>query len=305
MSRLNNLARIVLLIGITLSAIFFIERPCLAQVAPLTQSVAVPESVAHDHSIALTSSAPVPSEASEATLPDPPKPNSSGDDSDWHIDLSPYLWFPGVHGTIGALGRDISVHATPGDLLSNFRFGLMGAVEARKKRILLPLDLMWVRLGTSKGLPFPGLEAISADVKGGEFLLTPKIGYRVIDQEKIKVDALTGFRYWHFYESVAFVPTNTNLNFSKSQDWVDPLVGGRITGMLAPKVVVTIFGDVGGWGTGSQLEYQVGGAVGYKIKPRWTLQAGYRYLDMDYRNGTSIADLITSGALFGVTINLK
>src|ERR1700744_5176236 len=41
--------------------------------------------------------------------------------SDWHLTVVPYIWLPGVHGTIGANGHDVSVHATPGDLLSNFR----------------------------------------------------------------------------------------------------------------------------------------------------------------------------------------
>jgi hypothetical protein len=47
------------------------------------------------------------------------------------------------------------------------------------------------------------------------------------------------------------------------------------------------------------------GILGYKIKPTWTLQAGYRYLDVNYRSGGSIIDTATSGALLGVTIDLK
>lgn len=234
-----------------------------------------------------------------------PHPNSADDDSEWHFDVSPYIWLPGVHGTVGALGRDSSVHATVRDLISNFRFGLMGALEARRNRLLLPLDMMWVRLGDSKALPFPNLQATTADVKAGEFILTPKVGVRLLNKEKVKVDALTGVRYWHFNEDVHFVPSNLNLSFSASQDWVDPLVGGRITGVLAPKIGITIFGDVGGWGTGSQLDYQFGGVLGYEIKPRWTLQAGYRYLFVDYRSRPAIVEMVTSGALIGATFNIK
>ena len=200
--------------------------------------------------------------------------------------VSPYLWFPGVHGTLGTLGRDVSVHATPGDLLSHFRFGLMGAFEAQYKRIVLPIDLMWIRLEDDNAVPFPNLMATKAKLTGSELLLTPKIGYRLFDEKRIKVDALTGFRYWHFSENLKFVPSNLNLNFSGSQNLVDPLVGGRVQLGLTPKIVANILGDVGGWGTGSQLEYQVAGLLGYKIKPKWTLQAGYRYL--------SIAPLSTS-----------
>jgi hypothetical protein len=142
-----------------------------------------------------------------------------------------------------------------------------------------------------------------ANAKLDLFVLTPKIGYRVIDTKMIKVDALAGIRYWHFGENLSFT-TNT-LNFSGSQNWVDPLVGGRILGNLSDKIDVVISGDVGGWGTGSQLEYQVGGFLGYRIKPAVALQAGYRYLSVDYTNANRLANINISGPLFGVTITLK
>lgn len=230
---------------------------------------------------------------------------STAPDEAWHFSLSPYLWLPGVHGTVGGRGRDISVHASPGDLLSHFRFGLMGTVEARHKQLLLPLDLIWVRLGDNKALPFPNLMATTANLKGSEFILTPAIGFRLLDEEKIKVSALAGLRYWHFGQNLQFTPTRFNLNFSSSQNWVDPVVGGRIELAPSPKLVVTIFGDVGGWGTGSQLEYQVAGLLGYRIKREWILQAGYRYLFVNYRSEGSIVNLTTSGAVLGVTVNLK
>jgi hypothetical protein len=257
-------------------------------------AVTVPDSASTDHATAADSSVSVAAQSGTAS-----------DDDGWHFAVSPYLWFPGVHGTIGARGRDVSFKASPGDLLSHFRFGLMGLVDTRYKRLLLPLDIMWIRLGDNKALPFPNLMVNTAKLKADEFILTPKIGYRLIDEEKIKVDALVGFRYWHFGENLKFVPSNFNLNFSSSQNWVDPVVGGRITGNLSSKVVVVVAGDVGGWDTGSQLDYQVAGILGYSIKPSLTLQAGYRYLYVNYRSGGTIIQPTTSGVLFGATLNLK
>jgi len=289
----------VLLLGTT-------AGPCLAQAT----------SSSFDHMQLLAASAANPDGASDSVITDHPTDTGAAasgapqvglppEDSGWHFAVSPYLWFPGVHGTIGALGREVSVHATPGDLLSNFRFGLMGAFEARYKRIVLPLDLMWIRLEDDKALPFPNLMATKAKITGSELLLAPKIGYRLLNEERITIDALTGFRYWHVSENLKFVPSNLNLNFSSSQNLVDPLVGGRVQLGLTPKIVANILGDVGGWGTGSQLEYQVAGVLGYKIKPKWTLQAGYRYLSIDYRNGGTVVYLITSGVIFGATIELR
>jgi hypothetical protein len=232
-----------------------------------------------------------------------PNTSTAADDG-WHFVVAPYLWLTGIHGTAGTSNREISVHASAGDLLSHFRFGLMGLVEADHKRIVLPLDIIWARLGDNQALPFPNLPSTTAELKVDEFILTPKVGYRLLDQGKLKIDALTGFRYWHLGQNLQFSPSRLGLNFSTSQNWVDPLVGGRILGALTPKIDVVIAGDVGGWGVGSQLDYQVVGVLGYKLNPKWTLQAGWRYLDVNYRSKT-VFDVAMSGVALGVSINLK
>jgi hypothetical protein len=262
-----------------------------------------------------TSSATSSNASSTNSNPSDPAPGTGGPpqaenapDDQWHLSVSPYLWFPGTHGTLGAFNRDVGYKASAIDLLSHFRFGLMAAAEARHERVLFPLDMVWIRLRDDRALPFPGLSATSANLKASMFILTPKTGFRVINAEKLKADFLMGLRYWHFGENLQFSPSRLGLNFSKSQNWVDPLVGGRIEGALSQKSVVTIAGDVGGWGAASQLEYQIVGLLGYKVKPSMTLQAGYRYLYTDYQKGGPAAasnKFALSGIVLGVTLNLK
>lgn len=257
--------------------------------------------------------APDSSISGEVNTPDSPRASGSPQiarparNDQWSVSVTPYLWFPGVHGTIGALDRDVNFRASAIDLLSHFRFGLMAAAEARRNRIVLPLDVFWVRLADSKALPFPNLGAATADVKLNVFVLTPKVGYRFVDEEKIKLDVLSGFRYWHLGENLKFSPSNLNLNVSPSQNWADPLVGVRIEVPLSGKLAVDLTSDVGGWGVGSQLDYQAAGLLGYKIKENVTLNAGYRYLFVDYSagGGRAVLDAALSGVAFGVTINLK
>lgn len=197
----------------------------------------------------------------------------------------------------------VKVSASAADLLSHFRFGLMGAIELRRKRLVTSVDAMWVRLGDDKSVPIGEAGTITADMKAQLFLLTPKVGLRLIDQERFKVDALTGFRFWHVGQRLKFSPSD--LSFSGSGNWVDPLVGGRSQFALTPKITVDILGDVGGWGAASQIDYQVAGLLGYRIKPRWTLAAGYRYMGVDHRSGGFMFDVIQSGVVFGATMNLK
>src|SRR5262245_53431410 len=131
----------------------------------------------------------------QTSAPTSGKAPAAADDGGWHFALSPYLWFAGAHGTVGALGHNASIHASPGDLLSHFNFGLMGAAEARYNRFLLNGDMMWIRLSDDKAIPFAGLGAASADVRVGELVWTSKLGYRLINSEKFKADANVGVRY--------------------------------------------------------------------------------------------------------------
>jgi hypothetical protein len=233
-----------------------------------------------------------------------PSPASTASpDDNWHVGVTPYIWFAGVHGNTGALGHEIGVHASFGDIFSYLNIGLMGEVEARKKRVLLVTDVMWMRLSDEKGIPLNDVGIQSVNAKAKQFLLTPGVGYRVLDKEKLKIDAIVGFRYWHLGESLEFTPSLVG-GVSASQNWVDALGGARIHIPLSQKAMITVGGDAGGGGANS--DYQVAGLLGYKISKKCVLQAGYRYLDVNYRSSSSfVYNTATSGLLLGLTINLK
>jgi hypothetical protein len=239
-----------------------------------------------------------------AASPDPGTPATP--DDDWHTDFTFYLWFPGTHGTTGVNGHDVNFRASAGDILSHFRFGLMGTLGVQRGRFVGIGDLIWVRLAAynSRTLPFPGLPELSSTVKAQQFILTPEFGYRFLDHEKIKIDALMGLRYWHLGSSLQFTPS-LGLNVSPSANWVDPLMGTRIVFPLSPKAEVTILGDAGGWGAGSQLDYQIVGALRYNLKPKWTLGVGYRYLFVNYHPGNFLYESALTGPMIGVTYHFK
>jgi hypothetical protein len=222
-------------------------------------------------------------------------------DEGWHLGVTPYLWFPGIHGTVGALGHYASVHSSAADVLSNFNFGLMGYFDIRHDRIVMPFDIFWVRLKDDKAVPFD--PAVSAEAKVTQTFLTQKLGFRVVDGEKLKVDALAGIRYWHLGTNVSLTPSTFGRELSGSANWVDGVAGAKIQFPLSPKAVVTIAGDAGTGG--AKLDYQVAGVLGYKVK-KAMLQLGWRYMDVDYGIGkTAFLDVAESGLVLGVTFNVK
>jgi hypothetical protein len=263
--------------------------------APLPQSSAPPQVLSA--MLADTGSPRAPSAA--PPLPNPPKPSEAG----WHVGISPYLWFAGVHGTVGALGHEASVDASFRDIFSNFNIGLMFALEPRYNRIVMPFDFMWMKLSDDKALPFE-VGPTSVKAKINQVMFAQKIGYRVIDSEKLKLDGLVGFRYWHMGTTLTLQPQVAN-GFYESANWADAVAGARFQAMLSKKVVFTVLGDAGGGGANS--DYQVVGLLGWKCK-KLTLQGGWRYLSVNYRPGGSasfIYDMATSGLIFGATIPLK
>jgi hypothetical protein len=238
-----------------------------------------------------------------ATTPKTETPSPS--DDGWHVGITPYIWFAGVHGTVGALDHEASVHASFGDIFNYLNIGAMAAVEPRYNRIIMPFDFIWMKLSDNKALPFDE-GATSVKAKMTETLITQKIGYRFVDAKKVKVDALFGFRYWHLQNTFTLQPTQIANGFSQSANWVDGLGGARIELGLTPKLSANILGDAGGGS--ARLDYQVAGLLGYRLSRKVVLLAGYRYLNVDYRPTGKpgfIYDVAMPGLVLGATFNVK
>jgi hypothetical protein len=241
-----------------------------------------------------------PGTAKPATLIEDPSPSDDG----WHAALTPYVWFAGVHGDVGVRGHDASVHASFSDIFSDVNIGAMGALEVRYNRIVMPIDFMWIKLSDSKALPFDqGVDSVKT--KFNQTMFTPKIGYRFIDAKRFKVDAVFGIRYWHLGNTLTLQPTQPEGGLYESANWVDAVGGAKFEALLTPKIVVTILGDAGG--VGAHSDYQVAGLLGLRVRKKIILQAGYRYVDVNYRpsQSTFLYDVAQSGIVLGATINLK
>jgi hypothetical protein len=241
--------------------------------------------------------------AQNSTSPVPKTENQASTDDAWHVAVTPYIWFAGLNGTVGALGHEASVHASFGDIFSYLNIGVMGAVEARHKRLVIPVDFMWIKLSDNKALPFDA-GFYSVKVKMNQDMFTPKIGYRFIDGKRFKADAVWGVRYWHLGNTLSLQPTQPLGSFYAAANWIDGLAGAKFEALLTPKVVLTVLGDAGGGSARS--DYQVAGLLGLRVKKNIILQAGYRYLDVDYRpQSTFVYNVAESGIMLGATIYLK
>jgi hypothetical protein len=83
---------------------------------------------------------------------------------------------------------------------------------------------------------------------------------------------------------------------------VDPIFGLRGRQYVSRAVFLDFYGDVGGFGAGSELSWQVLGAVGVQASHWCDVQLGYRALGFEYKPGITNQDLITHGPIIGATI---
>jgi hypothetical protein len=238
--------------------------------------------------------------------PRKPKAPPSTVPSDWHVNWVPfYLWFTGLSGNVGAGGYVAPVSVSFADVIKQLNIGLMTDLDVRRKRIGLETDLIFMSLSSDqKSTPIGSSSGFTANAK--QLILQPTVYYRVIDNDKGTVDAEAGVRYWHMNNSLDLLQGSaTSVTVGQTQNWVDPTVGGRFRLNLPKSSFVNFKGDVGGFGVGSSLSWQIYGGVGKEFKKRFSALLGYRYLYVDYSNSGFVYDVHMSGLIAGLGIKLK
>ena len=87
-----------------------------------------------------------------------------------------------------------------------------------------------------------------------------------------------------------------------SVDWVDPVVGLRGQAEITDRWFFRYNGDIGGFGAGSDLTWQVFAGIGYRVSDLVSIGIGYRALAIDYSKDAFALDTLTHGPLLGVEL---
>jgi hypothetical protein len=215
------------LVAVTLTVLFcssvFAQGPSGLTVADSaaaaqTATPAVPDTPAIPDAPAVPDApAPTPLPAQGPVSQYPTGATSGG----WRVGITVYGWFPGLHGTVGVYGHDASIHVPFSDVFDTLKGIIPIAVETDKGRFLMPVDFLWMKLGVNNGIPINDFGQSSIDTHLTQSILTPKFGYRLLDADHLKFDALAGIRYWHLGLNNTLEPSG--LSSSNSTNWVDGL----------------------------------------------------------------------------------
>lgn len=219
----------------------------------------------------------------------PPAPAAEG----WQWEATLYMLGASLDGTTGVAPLVANVDIGFDEILDNLEFGAMGRLRAVHDPWSISLDVIYMGLGVSGG---PPAFAVPFDV----------------DVDQTAVELAASFKYNDYFESIVGVRyMDVSLDIrtfgplgvqaSGSRDWFDPFIGANIRAPLGEKWSFRGRADIGGFGVGSDLAWQLEALFEWRWSERASMQIGYRAIDIDYDDDGFLYDVLIQGPQAGVT----
>jgi hypothetical protein len=214
-----------------------------------------------------------------------------GPNEDWKVTVAPYLMGAAMSGIMAVGGRQAAIDASAHDIFSHLQFGAMGVIVARKGNWGVGADFIWMALGTTTEKP-----PANIDSDQGAFAF---YGLRRLSPN---ADLTFGARWNILRARIGFTgPAETTL--AQTKQWVDPIIGLNLRTAGAGRLHARLYSEIGGFGAGSKLTWQVFPTVGVDIGKVVAIDLGYRWLDLDYESGENLTffkyDVLTQGPVIG------
>jgi hypothetical protein len=209
----------------------------------------------------------------------------------WSISFTTYLWVPAMDGSLTVRGREADVDVSVGDsfenLVDNFKFALTGHLEARKDRLSIFGDIMY--LATQDDVDRPIIGDGDIDVSQGFF--EAGVAYAVVDNavnenaaRRFRIEPLAGLRLYYLDMEVNFDALSRNPG--RDEMWVDGFLGVRTAIDLADRVSAFARFDIGAGGSDLAWNVILGLDAHLGKHKRLSVVGGYRWFDVDYDDGS-------------------
>ena len=231
----------------------------------------------------------------------------------WQYEITPYLWGSAMKGDVKISGVVPKTHVDMSfsDIMENLDSGLMGTFEARKDRWGILFDVIYMNVSSSATAIRTGPEdaaviaSANANLHLKQTMLAAAVAYRVTEG-RAALDLIGGARYSQIKVEAdihgSFFGLAGTVARGGSKDWVDPYIGMRVQHPVADGWTLIGYADVGGFGVGSDLSWQMAVGLNYKFSRTFSGKLGYRYIGVDYDKGGFLYDMANSGAYLGVGI---
>lgn len=232
---------------------------------------------------------------------------------DWHVLFYLPGWIAGMKGDVGLKRINADVDVSIWQSFKNLQYlnaAGSGHFEVKKGRWGLLLEGIYMEMeedlrGAIRidlpiiapvgGIPVSGrVEAISAmsfdeaDLTYDLYRSSSNVGNR----PALTIEALGGARYIYFrtkIDGTVTGPLGNTLSIFKTgtQQWVDPILGGRLTWNLSDDWLLGFRADVGGFGISSHITWNLDAMARYRITKWFNVDGGFRALYEDHETGSA------------------
>jgi opacity protein-like surface antigen len=91
---------------------------------------------------------------------------------------------------------------------------------------------------------------------------------------------------------------------SRGISFTDPILGAKAAWKLSDRWGFDLYGDIGGFGAGSDFTYRLGAGLGYSISDSVSLRGGYTVIDFDYSQGSGLGQIDYDTTMYGPTLGV-
>ncbi len=206
------------------------------------------------------------------------------------FEVTPYLWTFGLNGSV-KIGRSptISVDAGFSDIRDDLEAGFSIALSLRVNRFLTSFEYSNLELGRDV---YPDNSRVDLDIDNK--LTSWQMGYRI--GETHFIDLYAGARYFLIKSAINVWD---GPDYFRKEEWVDPFAGARLIIKPSDNFKIIMVSDIGGFGAGSDLSWQIAPYVRYEFPEVFSLSLGYRYMSVDYEKDDFLYDMESHGWIFG------
>jgi len=215
---------------------------------------------------------------------------------DYEYRFTPYIWLP-------SLQIDMDIGANPPvesetDLLDVLDMAFLAAGEIRRGDDAVLLEFNYLDLSDSVSFFSGGRFGADASVKG--IMGSLAWAHRLDTASDLDLDVIAGVRYWDLDLEVDYrrIPTA-----EVNKNWIDPLVGLRASKPVGTGWRLGGIANIGGFGVGSDFQWEVLVSAEYQYSDQTSLSLGYRHLDLDFEDGNLVLDAAMSGPYVAVSFS--
>jgi len=180
-------------------------------------------------------------------------------ESNWDFNLEPlYLWMVDMEGEVGIGPVTSNPYVPFSDIFDNLEAVFTVHFEAtHRSNWGLFFDYNYLDVGASG--PGPGLTTINIDMTA---TIMEVGGLYRIENGPHNFDLLGGVRYTKLEPDVTITPPGGKRGLS--EDWYDPIVGVRYFYDFGNKWMLSLRGDIGGFGVGCDFTWNVAALVHFQ-----------------------------------------